>query len=149
MNFEAHGTMRSNPGVALTNRVSPLQCSAKIQGQGTAEIGAIAVHLAQIPVRLRIPFLRRSTPILVGSVGPAEFKVDPFTCSLKEFSIGCDAHLGGKEGFLVTTEGKVACATELSLDGTATGDIGLGSIHFGQPSEGGRTQRQHRRRSAE
>ena len=151
MNFQAHGSMRSSPGVELSNRVSPLHCSAQIHGQVAGEVGAISVHLDQIPVRLRIPFLRRSAPILVGTVGPAEFKVDPFTWSLREFSIGCNAQLGGKEGFVITTEGKVACATDMTLDGAATGDIGLGSVHFGRPPEGGKAEFRapRRRRAAE
>ncbi len=151
MNFQAQGSMRSNPGVALSNRVSPLQCSAQIHGKAAGEVGAVSVRMEQIPVRLRIPFLRRSAPILVGTVGPAEFKMDPFTWSLGEFSIGCNAQLGGKEGFVITTEGKVACATDMTMEGAATGDIGLGSIHFGRPPEGGKgdLRAERRRRAAE
>ena len=139
MNFEAHGTMRSSPGVALENHVSPLHCSGRVHGQVSAEVGAISIHLSQIPVTFRIPFLRRSSPIVVGTIGPAELKVDPFTLSLQEFSLGAEATLGGKEGFTIVTEGKVACATEMSVEGAATGDIGLGALHFGKPPERPRT----------
>lgn len=135
MNFSINGTMQGSPGIALTNRVSPLQCSGKIGGRVTAEVGAIAVHVAHIPVLLRIPFLPRSTPILIGMIGPTEVKVDPFTCSLSEMSFSCEGQLGGKDGFVLTTEGKLACATEVSLEGSTSGDIGLGSLHFGKAPE--------------
>ena len=150
MNFSVKGTMRGTPGIAMTNRISPLQCSGQVSGKLTCEVGAIEVHVAKIPVMLRIPFLRRSTPILIGSIGPTDVKVDPFTCSLREFAFSCEGLLGGKNGFGLTTEGKVALATEVSLAGTTSGDIGLASIHFGKAQSGkGAGKASPRKRAAE
>jgi hypothetical protein len=132
MNFQAKAQIHSSPGVELVNRLAPFRCSAHVHGQVSAETGAIIVHLAEIPVAVRIPFLkRRAALITIGTAGPAKLKVDPITCSLKELSFHCDATVGDKEGLTLVTEGKMQCSSELGVEGVAGGDISLGSIHVG------------------
>ena len=132
MNFQAKAHLQSSPGLELVNRLEPFRCSAHVHGRVTAETGAIVVHFAEVPVTLRIPFLkRRSSVITVGAVGPAKLKVDPLTCSLKELDFHCDATVGDKEGLTFFTEGKMHCSSELGVEGVAGGDISLGHIHVG------------------
>jgi hypothetical protein len=130
MKFKAHGVMRSNPGVALANEISPIAFSTQIQGTLGAQVGAISVGIGKIPVRVRIPFLKDRPPQVIGSVGGVGIKVDPFTLSIKELRLHCDGLLGSK-GITVTTEGKVDCRTEMDLEGILSGSLGMGSISLG------------------
>lgn len=132
MKFQAHGAMHSNPGLAMSNKIEPIGVSTKIHGHVTAEVGAIGVHISEIPVRLRVPFLKRKVHLhLIGTVGGFHAKVDPFSLSIKEMSVDLNGVLGDKNGITITTEGKVNCATEMDVSGALAGHIGGPSLHFG------------------
>jgi len=132
MKFKAHAGMRSNPGFSLSNKLDPVGVSAHLQGTVSAEVGAVTIGIQEIPVRMRIPFLKRPGHLLVlGTVGPASIKVDPVTLSLKELSLQCGGVLGDKHGIVIKTDGNVTCKTEMDAEGVASGTIGVGSIDLG------------------
>jgi hypothetical protein len=147
MKFQARGNMRSSPGFTLRNQVQPFSCSAQIKGGLEAGIGEVRLGVGEVPIKLRIPFLKRRRPVLViGTIGPASIQLDPFTCSVKDLAIGGEVQFGGKQGLVVMTEGKVACSTEMTADGLLSGALSLGQVHLGDDPEPPLTHRGKRAR---
>jgi hypothetical protein len=136
MKFQARGNMRSSPGFTLGNNVAPFSLSAQLKGGLAAEVGAVKLAIGEVPIKLRIPFLKRCHPVLViGTIGPVSVKLDPFTCSVKDVAITGDVWVGGKQGLVVMTEGKVSCSTDMAVDGVVTGNVSLGQVHLGADAE--------------
>ena len=131
MKIKFRGTMRSNPSVALASRVGPVRFSTHVEGGASGEVGELRVAVSEVPLRLRIPFLkRRHGLLLIGAVGPMELKVDPLSLALREVRLGAEGVLGGKEGLTVVTEGKVACESTLRGLAATGGDFHLGPFRF-------------------
>ena len=131
MKVKLRGGMRSNPEVRLTSRVEPVRFSTQLKGGASAGVEEISVGLSEIPLRLRIPFLKRRHRLLViGAVGPVQLKLDPLNVALREMVLGAEGVLGGKEGLSVTSEGKVACETTFHAEGVAGGGLGLGPFRL-------------------
>lgn len=147
MKFQARGTMRSHPGFTLANKVEPFSLSAQVKGGVSGEVGAVKLGIGEVPVKLRIPFLKRCHPVLViGTIGPVSVKLDPFTCSIKDLAVTGDVWVGGKQGLVVMTEGKVVCSTDMAVDGVLTGNVSLGQVHLGAEPEATLT---HQHKAAE
>jgi hypothetical protein len=132
MKFHANGKLRSHPGFNLTNKVEPFSGSGQIHAGFSAELGEVTLGISEVPIKLRIPFLkRRHAVLIIGTLGPIRIKLDPCKCSLKDVSVSGEVWVGGKEGLVVVSEGKAACETEVKLDGTLCGDLALGKVHLG------------------
>jgi hypothetical protein len=136
MKFQARGNMRSQPGFTLANKVNPFSLSAQLKGSVAGEVGAVKLAIGEVPIKLRIPFLKRCHPVLViGTIGPVSVRLDPFTCSVKDLTLTGDVWVGGKEGLAVMTEGKVTCSTDMAVDGVVTGNFSLGQVNLGAEPE--------------
>jgi hypothetical protein len=136
MKFQANGKMRSHPGFTLANKVDPFSASGQLHAGFSAEMGEVTLGITEVPIKLRIPFLKRHHAVLIiGTIGPVSVKLDPCTCSVKDLSISGDVRVGGKEGLVVLSEGKVACNTEMTVEGAITGNLSLGKLHLGGESE--------------
>jgi len=46
-------------------------------------------------------------------------------------SVSGEVWVGGKEGLVVVSEGKVDCNTEMRVEGAISGDLSLGKLHLG------------------
>jgi hypothetical protein len=125
--------MKSRPEFTMENNIKPVDVSAHVKGAVKAEIGAIAIDIGEVPVKVRIPFLkkRRHTTV-IGSIGGAKVKVDPVTLSLSEIGVSFEGILGrmGK-GISMHTDAKVSCQTEMEANGAVCGKVGMGSIDLG------------------
>jgi hypothetical protein len=132
--FNALGLMKSSPGFTMENHIKPLDFSAHAKGSVRAEVGAIAVDIGEIPVKVRIPFLKgRRLMTVIGSVGGTKIKVDPVTMSISEIGVTFEGILGRMgEGIHLHTEAKVACQTEMEASGEVCGKVGIGSIDLGE-----------------
>ncbi len=131
MKVKLRGGMRSNPEVRLASRVEPVRFSTRLEGGASAGVGEISVGLSEIPLRLRIPFLKRRHRLLViGTVGPVQLKLDPLTLALREMVFGAEGVLGGKEGLSVLSEGRIACETNFHAEGVAGGGFGVGPFRL-------------------
>ena len=136
MKFQANGKMRSHPGFSLANKVEPFTGSGELRAGFSAEMGEVTLGITEVPIKLRIPFLkRRHAVLIIGTIGPVSIKLDPFTCSVRDLSISGEVRVGGKEGLVVVSEGKVACNTEMTVEGAIIGDLSLGKLHLGAESE--------------
>lgn len=124
MKFKVLGAMKSNPGFSMVNTIAPVNVSTSLHGSVTAGVGAISIGVSEIPVRLRVPFLKRTVQLqVIGTVGGIKVKMDPFNLSIKDMSVSVNGLLGGKDGITVTTEGSVSCSTEMDAAGFASGKI--------------------------
>ncbi len=136
MKIKLRGGMRSNPTVTLASRIDPIRFSGRMEGGASGTVGEIAVGLSEVPLRVRIPFLKRRHRLLVvGAIGPVQLKLDPFNLSLREIVFGGEGVLGGKEGLSVVSEAKVACQTDFHAEGVAAGGLGLGPLRFDTGAE--------------
>jgi hypothetical protein len=64
-------------------------------------------------------------------VGAFKVKIDPVTLNIREVSFGAEGVLGTGKGMHVSTQGRVACRTEMQTAGQAAGRLGIGSVSFG------------------
>jgi hypothetical protein len=136
MKFQANGKMRSHPGFTMANKVEPFSGSGQLRAGFSAEMGEVTLGITEIPIKLRIPFLKRHHAVLIiGTIGPVSIKLNPFTCSVKDMSISGEVWVGGKEGLVVVSEGKVDCNTEMQVEGAISGDLSLGKLHLGGECE--------------
>jgi hypothetical protein len=132
MKFKAAMKMRSNPSFAMENTFSPIGFNGGIKGTLSAEVGTIAIGINEIPVSMRVPFLKRKkSVVLLGKVGAFKVKIDPVTLNIREVSFGAEGVLGTGKGMHVSTQGRVACRTEMQTAGQAAGHLGIGSVSFG------------------
>jgi hypothetical protein len=133
MKFNAFGLMRSNPGFTMENHAGPIDFSANVKGSAKASIGAISIKVGEIPIKLRIPFLKhRHLPLVIGSIGGTTLKSDPFSLSIEEMGLSVNGILGNREkGLHVRTDAKVTCQTEMEASGRVGGKVGIGSIDLG------------------
>ncbi len=131
MKMKIRGGMHGHPSVTLASRFEPIRFSSRVEGGAGGGVGEITVSLNEIPLRLRIPFLKRRRRLLtIGALGPVRLKLDPFHLSLREVSFGAEGVLGGKDGLSVVSEGKVACQTDFHAEGVAGGGFGLGPFRL-------------------
>jgi hypothetical protein len=133
MKFSAFGLMKSTPGFTMVNKIDPVDIDAKLSGGLKAQVGEISVAIGEVPVKVRIPFLRRRrNTIVIGSVGGTHVKVDPVSLSIDEIAVSFAGILGkAGKGITVKTDAKVDCRTEMEARGDACGRIGLGSVDLG------------------
>ena len=143
MKFQANGKMRSHPGFTMANRVEPFSGSGQLRAGFSAEMGEVTLGVTEVPIKLRIPFLkRRHAVLIIGAIGPVSIKLNPFTCSVKDLSVSGEVWVGGKEGLVVVSEGKVDGNTELRVEGALSGDLSLGKLHLGGEGELDRAHRE-------
>jgi hypothetical protein len=140
MKMKIRGAMHGHPSVTLASRFDPVRFSTRLEGGASAGVGEIAVGLNEIPLRLRIPFLKRRHRLLtIGTLGPVRLKFDPLHVSLREISFAAEGVLGGKEGLSVVSEGKMACQTDFHAEGVAGGGFGLGPFRLESEPEPSKT----------
>jgi hypothetical protein len=109
MAISARFTIAGNPDFHLKAKTGPL--AFKLEGDAAIELrtGEIYCGVEEIPIRVRVPFLRRHHGrVLVASVGPFGCKLQPLELKLKL--------LGARIAGVVGPDG---------LDGTLDGKIGL------------------------
>jgi hypothetical protein len=138
MKFNAFGLMKSNPGFSMENHIGPMDFSAQVKGSVRANIGAVSVKIGEIPLKLRIPFLKHHHhPVVIGSIGGTTLKIDPVSVSIEDMGLAVSGVLGNKEkGLHVHTDAKVACQTEMEASGCVGGRVGIGSIDLGDDCDG-------------
>lgn len=123
MAISAHVTMAGNPEFELRVRSGPL--AFEVEGDGTidARTSEIRAGIEEIPVSVRIPFLRRHHGrVVVASIGPFGIKLEPFEAQLR--AVGARiAGVAGPEGIDCGIEGKVGCRMEIDITGKLPGKV--------------------------
>jgi len=102
--FEGH------PKLAARVRMKPFQFEVASRGAFEFSVGDVHLHFDEIPIHLRIPFLRRR--VLAGSIGPFGVRMKPLEARVRAAEVVTHGVLGGKESGL-----------DLNLDGACRASI--------------------------
>ena len=122
MNLKVHGQMRSNPALAAKLRMEPMEFDTSAKGSFDVEVGALQVRVSEIPFRMTVPFLRhRRRPPLVGSIGGFQFGLKPFHVKTKGLAVQVKGIVKGLAGEI---DAKVACKTDMDVEGQVHGKLG-------------------------
>jgi hypothetical protein len=117
MNFKANAKMRSSPSFAARVNMDPLQFETTANGTLDLGVGPLSVYIGEIGVRFAIPFLkhRRKLP-LVATVGGFHINLRPFRVRSHGLALQLSGILG-TQGSSGTVETKVACETDMEVEG--------------------------------
>jgi hypothetical protein len=130
MKFKVFGRMQSCPSIKLDTEISPLDFGACINGHFHGELGPVHARIGEIPFRLAIPFLRRR-PVLMGSIGGFPIKLDRFQINVEKAGLDVSGTLG-LNGIQASAEAVVDCETDVQLQGTIMGKVGLSHLDLGE-----------------
>ena len=125
MKFKAHATMQGGPGINLTCKSRALDFDLNAEGALGLTTGTITAEIGEIPVSLRIPFLCRSKPLVIGSIGGFGIRVTPIEAELRPFGVRVGGVLG-REGMECELGGTIACKSAFDVEGEIPGKLTLG-----------------------
>jgi hypothetical protein len=117
MKFGSRVTLHAHPDLNLRIDAAPLAFECCGGASFSLSTGPVEVSLKELPISLTIPFLRhRRRRVVVASVGPARFQLNPIDVKLdaRDISIG---GVVGKEGISSTLHGTGACKAEIGVTG--------------------------------
>ncbi|GAB4381255.1 MAG: hypothetical protein Kow0042_31730 [Calditrichia bacterium] len=135
MKFKAKSLMKSNPDFEMDTHFSPLDFNVSVKGSLETTIDTIGGRIGEIPVKMTIPFLKRpGGPVLIGSIGGFNIKLNPFKLKLEQAEVKFDGILG-TEGLKGNLKGKVGCQTEMDVSGHASGRVGTFNVKFEETEE--------------
>ncbi len=116
MKVKAHAVMQGSPELKLQAKCNPIGFEVTADGSLKLQTGPIAAEIGEIPITLRIPFLRRAGGVrIVGSIGAFGVRVQPIDAELRPISLRIGGTLG-KDGLACDLEGRIGCKTEVDLD---------------------------------
>ena len=133
MNFDLHARMRSDPHFDLEAKLDPIGVDLGVEGALSATLGAIQGKVSEIPIRVRIPFLRRR-PVMVASIGGFRVSTRPVGLAVEKGRL----HIGGvvgQDGMRVVARGHVKCETEAESHGRLIGRAGELKLNFADEEE--------------
>jgi hypothetical protein len=103
-----------HPDLNLRLRMKPLQFEFASQGAIALSIGDVRLHFEEIPLHLRIPFLRRR--VVAGSVGPFGVHLKPVEANVR--AMGMDTRgVIGRDDSEFDIHGAGACKAEIEISG--------------------------------
>jgi hypothetical protein len=107
--------LAGHPELAARVRLQPLPFEVVHDGAVELALGDVRVHFDEIPIRLRIPFLRRR--VLAGSLGPFGVRLQPVDARIRAVEAVTRGVLGGEDsGVEVRLEGAFHARVEVTDD---------------------------------
>jgi hypothetical protein len=125
MNFKIFGRMQSNPSIKLETEISPLDFGVELRGALSGELGPFSAHIGEIPIKVKIPFLRRER--VVASLGGIPLSLDRFRVDVENAALEASGVVGMK-GIRAVVGSQVECATDVQLNGKLSGRVGLSNL---------------------
>jgi len=132
MKFKVFGRMQSCPAIKLETRINPVEFSLGLRGAFNGEVGPFSAHIGEIPIRLRIPFLRRDR--VIASLGRFPITLERFRIDVDNAALEMDGVLGLK-GIHAAIDTQVECSTDVKLKGELSGRVGLSHLDFSEPEQ--------------
>lgn len=117
---KSHIEFAGHPDLGLTVRMQPLHVEFASQGAVAFAIGDVRLHLEEIPVYLRVPFLGRR--VLAGSVGPFGVHLKPLEAEVRAMGMETRGVIGREETEL-HLHGKGACKAEIEISRETPEDV--------------------------
>lgn len=102
--------LAGHPKLAARVRMKPFQFEVAGQGAFELAVGDVHLHFDEIPIHLRIPFLKRR--VLAGSVGPFGMRMEPVKARVRATEVVTRGVMGGDDSGL-----------DLNLDGACRASI--------------------------
>lgn len=135
MNFKAHGKMRSNPAFNAKVKMDPLQFETSASASCDCDVGRLSAYIGEVGIRFAIPFMkpRRKLP-MVASVGGFHIRLRPFQVKLKGIGLHVAGVLGTK-GSAGEVDAKVACETDMQVEGKVPIKVGRINLDFCEADE--------------
>lgn len=130
MKFDLHALMRSHPEFDIQGKLDPVSVDLGLQGALSATIGAISGAVSEIPIRVRIPFLKHGHRT-VASVGGFKVHLRPFDVAVRNASLHAKGTVGA-EGIRGAGHVSVKCQTEMDAKGTFVGKAGNVRLDFAE-----------------
>lgn len=135
MKFKAHALMQGHPEFQVRAKSNPIGFELDAEGSLKLQIGSLTAKIDEIPVTLRIPFLRRGGGMLtVGSIGAFGVHIQPIEAELRPFGVRIGGVLG-KDGLECECEGNIGCKTSLDVDGVIPGKVTRVAFDVGEAEE--------------
>lgn len=103
-----------HPDLTLKVRMKPLDFEVASEGAFALAIGDVRMHFDEIPLHLRVPFLRRR--VLTGSVGPFGVHIKPFEAKISALGLKTRG-VFGRDGAEFDFHGTGACKAEVEVSG--------------------------------
>ena len=109
--------LAGHPELAARVLMQPFPFEVVHDGAVELSLGDVHLHFDEVPIRLRIPFLRRR--VLAGSVGPFGVRMKPVDARIRAAEAVTRGVLGGEEsGLEARLEGAFRARAEIT-DGEA------------------------------
>jgi hypothetical protein len=130
MKFKAQGVMKSCPSFTTDVKAGPLDFESTAGARLEGTLGPVDASMDEIPIRLAIPFLRRTKRPVVASIGGFKVKLNPFGIKVELANVHVKGILGTK-GIEVKADARVDCKTDMKLKGELAGKGGVIEINLG------------------
>jgi hypothetical protein len=132
MKFDVHARMQSSPAFDVQAKLDPMGVDLGFEGALSAAIGALSGTVGVIPIRVRIPFLRRRP--VVASVGGFNVSVRPIQLNVEKARLQARGIIG-TDGIRGAAHCDVSCQTEMDARGRFVGRAGNIHLNFTEDSE--------------
>ncbi|HEX3754715.1 MAG TPA: hypothetical protein VHV26_06530 [Rhizomicrobium sp.] len=114
MTDKFHLEFSGHPDLNLRVKMKPIQFDFACQGAASLAVSDVRLHFDQIPMHMRIPFLKRR--VLAGSIGPFGVHLKPFDVNLRAIGVETRGTIGREETEL-HLQGTGACKAEVEISG--------------------------------
>lgn len=117
MPFTTHLGISGYPEFDLDLKAAPLDFQVGGEASLAGTVGPFGGHVDQIPVRVRVPFMKHDHGYVVAaSIGPFGVHVHEINATMRAFGVEI-AGILGREGIEAEIGGKVRCRMEVDVNG--------------------------------
>lgn len=114
MTEKTHIKFAGHPDLNLRVKMKPLNFEFASQGAVSLGVGDVRLHFDEIPMHVRIPFLKRR--VLAGSVGPFNMHLKPVEANVRAMGMETRGVIGRDETE-ISLSGTGACKAEIEIAG--------------------------------
>lgn len=117
MPFTTHLGISGNPEFDLEIKAAPLDFQLGGEASLAIAAGPFGVHVDQIPIRVRVPFMKHDHGYVVAAtVGPFGVQVREVNATVRAFGVEI-AGILGREGIEADIDGKIRCCMQVDVNG--------------------------------
>jgi hypothetical protein len=123
MALSTHLEISGNPEFEVNVKAAPL--GFQVGGEASLALSAapISGNVEQIPIRVRVPFLKHSHGYVVAaSIGPFGVHLREITATVRAFGVDFGGVIG-KEGIDCDLTGGVRCCMQVDVNGKLPGKV--------------------------
>jgi len=123
MDFSTHLGISGNPEFEVKVKAAPLPFQVGGEASLSLSAGPITGHVEQIPIRVRVPFLKHNHGFVVAaSIGPFGVHLHEINAAVRAFGVDFGGVIG-KEGIDCDLAGAVRCRMQVDVNGKVPGKV--------------------------